>query len=472
MRKTAINLAYQSVFQLMKILLPMITIPIVSNALGPKGIGVYNYTGSIAQYFVLLAGLGVGVYGNREISIVRENKRKMSLKFCELFKFSFAISASSLILYLILVSFSRDRLFFYLQSLIIIAAVFDISWFFMGIEDFKKISLSSLCAQLISFLGIIIFVKDYNDLGIYICIQGLNILLPQVIMWTSIKKKVDVIKVPWKDCFVHFIPAAQYLIPKVAIVLYTNLNKTLLGWLDSATSVGFYSNTVAINTILVTLITTIDLVLLPKFSNLAAKGNSKSIVANIKKAINVQLYITIPIMFGIISISKQFVPWFFGEKFLILINTMPIVAPLIVIIPLGMAIGRQYLVPMNKVKIYNSAVIVGAIISIVINIVFIPIIGVYGAVLATICAEFVVTYIRLRYFAQETGYVLPWKNILCYLFSGVLMMLVLKKLFVDFSSSIYTTFLQCLLGSIFYLVLTTILNHNPLLSILKKIIKR
>ncbi len=291
MKKTINNFMYQSIFQLVKIILPLITIPIVSNALGPDGIGTYNYTNSIAQYFVLIAGLGVGVYGNREIAIVRENKEKLSQRFWELFCMSFIISLFSLVAYLLIVSFSEDRIYFYLQSLIVVAAVFDISWFFMGIEDFKKISLSSLFSQIITFLGIVIFVKEANDLWIYILLQSMSILIAQVITWIFIFDKINIKKIALQDIFKHLYPSLQYFIPKIAIILYTNMNKTLLGWLDSKNSVGYYANTLIINGVLVTLVTTLDLVLLPKFSNLVSKGKNEDIVKAMKKTINIQLFL-------------------------------------------------------------------------------------------------------------------------------------------------------------------------------------
>ncbi|WP_161900985.1 oligosaccharide flippase family protein, partial [Candidatus Enterococcus willemsii] len=163
MKNTINNFIYQSIFQITKIVLPIITIPLVSDALGPHGIGMYNYTNSIAQYFVLFAGLGIGVYGNREIAVNRDNKITLSRTFWELFTMSFYISMVSVIIYFIVVTFSANRAYFYLQSLIIIAAVFDISWFFMGIEDFKKTSLSSLFSQVISFFLIVFFIKDGDD---------------------------------------------------------------------------------------------------------------------------------------------------------------------------------------------------------------------------------------------------------------------------------------------------------------------
>src|SRR5699024_7749230 len=136
-----------------------------------------------------------------------------------------------------------------------------------------------------------------------------------LVMWGFIRKYIIFCKISFKNIKKHFFPALQYFIPKIAIILYTNLNKTLLGWLGTATQVGFYSNTVQINGVLVTLITTLDLVLLPKMSNLFSKGEFNEILNVLKKSLHLQLFFSIPLMFGLLIITPQFVPWFFGEKF-------------------------------------------------------------------------------------------------------------------------------------------------------------
>lgn len=467
MNKTLSNFIYQSIFQITKLLLPFITIPIVSKALGPSGIGVYNYTNSIAQYFVLVAGLGIGVYGNRQIAINRDNKVKLSETFWEIFTMSFSISIMSLLLYFIIVSFSEDRIYFYYQSLIIFAAVFDISWFFMGMEDFKKSSLSSLAGQLVSFTLILLFVKDRSDLGLYIFIQGINILFSQVIMWAFIKKYIVFIKVSFKNALKHFFPALQYFIPKIAIVLYTNLNKTLLGWLGTSAAVGFYSNTVQINGVLVTLITTLDLVLLPKMSNLFSHGKIQEILNVLKKSLHLQLFFSIPLAFGLLTITAKFVPWFFGESFDFITHTIPLVAPLIVIKPLGIAVGRQYLVPMNRVKIYNMAVINGAIVSIMANILLIPVVGIYGAITATILAELFVTITRMYAFIRETHFKFNIPMILKCIASGVIMYLVTSWVTLSWTASIKTTMVQVIIGIVIYMILMTVLKANPLYELIK-----
>lgn len=468
MKKTFYNFLYQSLFQIIKIILPIITIPIVSNALGPNGIGTYNYINSIAQYFVLIAGLGVGVYGNREIARVRDDKEELSKKFWEIFNMSFLVSIVSLILYLVIVTFFKDRNYFYLQSFVIIAAVFDISWFFMGIEDFKKSSLSSLVAQFISFLCILFFVKNSNDIGIYILIQSMNMLISQVIMWLFIGKKIVFIKPRMTDIFKHVTPALQFFIPKIAIILYTNLNKTLLGWMDTKDSVGYFANTLIMNSILVTLVTTLDLVLLPKFSNLVAKGDTDSIIRTIKKSIHIQLFFTIAMMFGILIVTPKLVPWFFGEKFLLLKKTIPLVSPLVIIMPLGMAVGRQYLVPLNRIGVYNKAVIIGAIVSIVTNIILIPLIGIYGAIVATFLAELFVTLTRFIAFKQETKMQFDMKSISIYIISGMVMYFGSTILTRNLTPSLFTTLIQVAIGFSIYMLLTTIVQVNPLINILKQ----
>ncbi|HFR4293314.1 TPA: polysaccharide biosynthesis C-terminal domain-containing protein, partial [Enterococcus faecium] len=294
-------------------------------------------------------------------------------------------------------------------------------------------------------------------------------LISQAFMWIFVWKNVEFKKVKITDMTRHIMPSLQYFIPKVAIVLYTNLNKTLLGWIDSKEAVGYYTNTLIMNSILVTLITTLDLVLLPKFSNLISKGESKSIVKFMEKTINLQLFFTIPMMFGILIITPKLVPWFFGDKFLLLDNTIPMVAPLIIIIPLGIAVGRQYLVPMNRIKIYNMAVILGAIVSIVANLVLIPMLSIYGAIIATLIAEMFVTVTRFSSFVKETGFTIKFKIIFGYFIAGIVMFLITSLLTKTLNPSLLTTLIQVFIGIIIYLTVTLIFRINPVIDMLKLI---
>ncbi|MGJ0772213.1 oligosaccharide flippase family protein [Enterococcus avium] len=468
MKKVAKNLFYQIVFQITKIILPIITIPIVSSALGPKGIGLYNYTYSIAQYFMLAAGLGVTIYGNREIALVWNKQRKKTSKiFWEIFFFKTIITLFVLICYFIFIYFTYNKVYFFAQSMIIISVLFDISWFFMGIEDFKKTSMVSLLVQLLTFVGILLFVKNSNDTFTYTVIQSGGIFLSQLLVWLFLGKKIKWHPVNINGIFRHFKGALEFFIPQVAILLYTNLNKTVLGLFLGNTAVGYFTNSLQLNSVFITVITTLDIVLLPHMTSLFASNNINKIVRTMEKTIHLQLYTSVPIMFGMLTVYDKLVPWFFGDKFLFINKVIPFFSVLIVIIPIGMAISRQYLMPVGKVSEYNKSVIVGAVINILSNVILLPIIGFFGVVISYILAEFFVALVRIRSFLKTTDFGFKIYKIVIFLISGLVMCLLTRYFTRNFNPSIFTNMIQLCIAVPIYIILTTLFKANPLLEIVR-----
>lgn len=471
MKNVVKNYFYQTVFQLTKILLPIITVPIVSNAIGPEGIGVYNYTKSIAQYFVLMAGLGISLYGNREIALSWNRKENISKVFWEIFSFKFILSIISSILYLILVFFIDGSIYFYVQVFTVLSVLFDISWFFMGVEDFKKTSLVNLLMQIISFFLIIFFVNDSNDTLNYVLIQVSNIFFSQVFVWIFIKEYISFEKINIFNSFRHFRGSIEFFIPQVAILLYTELNKTLLGFFLGEKSVGYYTNSLTLNLVFITIITTLDTVLLPHMSSLFAKDNIKKIVETMETTIHLQLFFSIPIMFGMLVVYDKLVPWFFGEKFLFINKVIPFFSILIVVVPLGMAISRQYLLPIGKTKEYNKSVIIGAIINIVGNLILIPSVGFFGVVFTYIISECFVTIVRTYSFVKSTQFQFDKNKISKIFLSGIIMYLVTRLLTYSMNASITTNVIQFIIAIFIYLIVTSLLKVNLILPLIKKLIK-
>ena len=67
------NFAYNALFQIVNILIPLVTTPYLSRVLRPKGVGIYSFAYTVAYYFVTISMLGLYNYGNRSIAKVREN---------------------------------------------------------------------------------------------------------------------------------------------------------------------------------------------------------------------------------------------------------------------------------------------------------------------------------------------------------------------------------------------------------------
>ena len=468
MKKIVRNLFYQSIYQVLLIILPIVTIPVVSRALGPEGIGIFNYTNSITNYFLLVAGFGLANYGVREIATVRDEKKSLSRKFWELEIFNAIIAVITIAIFLLVSLFLKNTNLYFIQSLILIGALFDISWFYNGIEDFKSITLANIVIKTLSFISIVIFVKEPNDLIIYIWIQSLNVLTSQLILWVFLPKKIEVVKVSLKNVIMHFKPALRYLISKMAITLYTNLNKTLLGIMVGAAAVGYYSNSYALVFVISSLLGSLDMVLLPRMSNLHVKGENDKMIEVLKTTIHIELFLTIAAMFGIISINEKIIPWFFGNEFSFIIYLVPIFAPIVVIKPLGVAILRQYLMPLNKIKEYNKSVILAAIVSIIIASFLIPFIGVFGAVIATLVAEILVTTIRVIDLIKNTSFKFNNIDIFKYFTSGLVMYGVIFYATKSLEANVFTSILQIMIGIIVYFMLTIFLKANPIITLLKK----
>ncbi|MDD6172090.1 MAG: oligosaccharide flippase family protein, partial [Ligilactobacillus ruminis] len=133
------NYLYNAGYQLLAVLLPLITAPYVSRIIGAHGIGINTATNSTIQYFILLGSIGIGLYGNREIAYLRSNKQAMSEAFWEiqiLKMVMVTISYGAFLVYLAFCPVYKEYML--IQSLNLIAAAVDISWLYMGLEDFKK----------------------------------------------------------------------------------------------------------------------------------------------------------------------------------------------------------------------------------------------------------------------------------------------------------------------------------------------
>lgn len=183
------NLIYQTVYQILTIVLPLITAPYVSRVLGPGNIGIYSYTYSIAYYFVLFAMLGINNYGNRIIAQVRDDRDLLNKTFSNLFAVHAIVSSIMIILYILycFIFIKEYKIYMIIQGIYIISALFDINWFYFGIEKFKLTVTRNTIIKIVTVICTFIFVKSENDLWIYILILALGSFISQSIVWVFLK---------------------------------------------------------------------------------------------------------------------------------------------------------------------------------------------------------------------------------------------------------------------------------------------
>lgn len=446
------NYIYNLIYQIVAIILPFITTPYLSRVLGATNIGIYGYTLSISAYFILFGSLGIALYGQREIAYEQNNIKKYSKSFIEILSLRIITMTISLALfYLIFCINGEFNNYFKILTLELIANTLDISWFFQGLEEFKKTVGRNLIIKTISVILIFIFVKTKNDLNIYFIIYTVSILIGNLSLWLYLPKFITLKYIKKLNLKKHFKATLVLFIPQIAIQIYTILDKTMLGTIIvNKAEVGYYTQAEKMIKLMLTIITSLGTVMLPRIASSYAKGDSETIKIYITRAFNLVFLISIPMIVGIVCISNVFVPWFFGKGYDKVIPIMIILTPILLFIGMSNVIGMQYLLPTKKQKEYTYSVIIGAIVNFLINLILIPRYGAIGAAIGTIIAEATVTAAQISYTKKYIDYKKILKLTKNYFISSIVMLIMIIVVKVIIGNSLLSMFVQVGVGVITY----------------------
>lgn len=439
-------------------ILPLITVPYVSRVLKPEGVGTFAYTDSIVRYFILFGMLGIGIYGNKMVAMVRDDKIQLSKTFFSIYYLQLLLTGISLIAYLIFVIFFFDeyKVIALLQTLALLACVIDCSWFFSGLEQFKKIVTRNIIIKIASLIAIFIFVKRPDDLMLYTVILGLSTFFGQLVMWISVKEYVIPVRVKFREVIDHTKPTLIYFLPQIAIQIYFAIDKTMLGIFSGTSEVGIYDYADKVLKIAVAVVTSLGTVMLPRMANVFAKGDLEKANSYITKSLDFSTLIAIPIMFGLAGTAKEFIPWFLGEEFNRSASVLIILSPAIFLMAWSGVFGTQYLVPLGKMKEYNISVYMGAIVNLIINFILIRPFGAIGAAIGTLCAEFAVVLVQIIFTRDQMDIKKIAKKSSYYLIAGIVMFSMLRLIGEAMGSSILTTFIQVMIGILIYVTIVII----------------
>ncbi len=469
------NYIYNLTYQILIMILPFITTPYVSRALGANNIGIYSYTLSITTFFILFGSLGIALYGQRETAYAQDNREKVSYIFWEVVILrSMTMLISIIIYYLTFVTGNNEYKMYYGVLLIeLFGNMLDISWFFQGLEEFKKTVVRNIIVKIISLILIFVFIKEENDLTLYFIIYVMSTLVGNLSLWLYLPKCIHRIKLNKLRIFRHLLPTAVLFIPQVAIQVYTLLDKTMIGAIiNNKAEVGYYEQAQKIIKMLMTIITSLGTVMLPRIASIYACGDENKIKEYMNKSFNMVFFMGMPLILGLIAIVDDFVPVFFGDGFEKVSIIIKVISPIIILIGLSNVIGVQYLLPTKKQKQYTISVICGAFINFFINILLIGRFGAIGASIGTVLAEFTVTAVQVFYTRKKFDWKIIAKLSINYLIASVLMYISCRLVGAFNISRIATIALQVICGTIVYVILLLLFKDRFLTEIINKVLKK
>lgn len=403
------NYLYQVLYEILAIVLPLITAPYISRVMGAENLGIFSYSHSVANLFLMIARLGVVNHGSRSIAACQKDAEKRNRVFSEIFTIQaiFGLLVTGIYMAYIALFVKENQLIFFLQSIFVISAFFDIGWLFMGLENFKKTVTRNIIVKIVSLISIFVFVHDRGDLGIYTIISTGSMLLGHLTLWVGLKKVVKFVKPKlagiWeqlKGCFVMFIPT-------IAVTIYTVIDKVLLGGLTSEIQVGYYDQAAKLVSVPLGFITSFGAVMLPRMSAMEAEGtHGKEGIAIMNKSLVFMVALATAISFGLASVSETLIPVYYGKEFLACIPILMLISVKLPFMAWANVIRTQCLIPKHRDKEYIISLFVGAAVNVVLNALLIPKFMAMGAAIATFLTEATVCLVQ-TIFARD---VLPFKK--------------------------------------------------------------
>lgn len=445
------NFIYQMIYQILIIILPFVTSPYIARTIGAEGLGTYSYSYSIAYYFVLFSMLCLANYGNRAVAQCRDNQKNLNETFSNIVTLHIAFSFICCVVYILYVFFlANEKLYAGIQFTYVLSGLFDVSWFYFGIEKFKLTVTRNIIIKILNVVCVFVFVRNANDLWKYCAIMAVGMLISQISLWFPLNKFVAFQKPTWKKMKPHIEPLLILFIPAIAVSLYKYMDKIMIGAMSNKTQLGFYENAEKVINIPLTIITSFGTVMLPKMSNLVASHNREKTNQYISLSMKYVMCLSFALAFGLAGIGKVFAPVFWGQEFMlsgVLIMGLSITIPFM---SFANIIRTQFLIPSEKDKEYLSSVIGGAVVNLIANTLLISKIGAIGATIGTILAEIFVCVIQTLSVRKELPVLRYIKSIWMFAVFGVAMFVGVFYIGNALENKVSTLFLQIICGMLIY----------------------
>ena len=412
--KVSVNYIYNMLYQVLTFLTPIITAPLLARTLGSTNLGIYDYTYTIVNWFTIVGMLGISTYGNREIAkaSATNDRNIVSKKFSEIFTLqmvSVLISFTIFALLILLTNFQYKTIFI-IQGLLIFSSAFEISWFYAGMQDFKKVSIRNMILKLITVVGIILLIHDDSDLILYTSFLAILSVFNSLILFYKISDYVDYKKPTIKEFCSHIKGSIALFIPQIATTIYSVFGRTLIGMLyTDINEVAFYNYAYRFDTMVLYIVTTIGTVMLPKVVQIRSEGNDEEAKRITNKTLKVAFLLSLPL-----------------------------------------AIASKYTI----------SVVSGCFISLLFNFLLIKPLGGVGAAITTTITEFAVFVIQYCFVRKSFNFDGILKKFFKYLFTASVMGVVIVLIGTALGVGLITNILQVIVGVLLYAIILYITKDD------------
>ena len=460
-------------YQFLIIIAPLITAPYVSRVLHSDGVGLYSITETYATAFALFAALGFNTYGQREIAYCQDDIRARSKVYYEIFTFRSMVTLAVMVAYLgFSLIYTKYTPYLLPQAMVVLAVMFDVSWYFHGVENFRITVLRNVIVKVLTIALTFMLVKTEKDIGLYIVIHSASVLVSNLFYFVIMPRYV--VKVPRSEWNLirHMRGAIEFFIPLIAVKIYSYLDKIMLEWYMTGTAEnGYYEQARKITTLIVALIISLNSVMMSRVSSLYAKDRKEDIIRYYAQTFNIILLLVFPICVGLLLVSDNFVVWFFGADFEKVAVLLKYCSLLIAFMCVGNFVGVQFLGPTGRQNKMTMAYIVAAVSNVALNALLIPQFNSVGAIIASVIAEFISCVMQVWLLIRSSYRFNMFKSVWIYaLGSGTMAVAILVIHWLHPMAGIVSTVADIGLGAATYIAVLYALQEENVRTLAGKLI--
>ena len=469
------NAAYNFVKAFMNLAFPLISFPYASRVLMPSGIGKVNFINSFIDYFVLLAGLGIGSYATREAARIRDNKNLLntfSSQILTINAISTIISYAILAITFLLTPKLREyKVLLVICSTKILFSATGVTWLYAAEEEYRYITIRSAIFQAFSLIFLFTFVRKPEDYTLYAMMGVISNVGSNICNFLYARKFISIrltLKVNLKK---HFRSIMIFFGESCASKIHSALDSVMLGFMLNDMSVGYYSAAQKIKVLVTQMITSITGTLTPRSSWYLEQNDKKGYQQMVQKAGNVACFFSIPAAIGIMAIARPLIMFFSGEAYLPALPSMLILAPSVVTGSISSFLFNVILTPNRLEKYSLQAQIIGSSLNILLNAIFIPFWGVFGASLSTMIVELTIMVVMMIHARKYLKGSKIFSSFLQALVGSLFMAVVVGLAIQLFESAFLQILAGILTGSLTYAVVMILLRNQSALMVLSMLKK-
>lgn len=468
------NFIFNLVYQILTLLLPLITSPYVSRILGPENIGIYSYTYAIVSTFMMAGALGIATHGQKEIASNRNDEEKCSELFWGIFLTRFLTVSITTIIFIIYALYDIKYSVFYMAQIpFLLSTVLDISWLFQGLERFDIIVFRNLFIKILGIILIFTLVKKTTDLIIYLLILSVSQLLGNMTAWIYLPGLIKRPMFTKTNIKYHLKETLVYFIPTIAYQVYAVLDRVMLGLLNGTeVQNGYYEQAYKIVGLLVSVYSAYNIVLRSRMAFYFSLKEKNAVRNQFNQSIQMVTFLSIAMSFGLCGIAAGFVPWFFGDGYEEVINLIYVFSPMVLIMGYSMCFGTHILTPGGFQGKANVAQCVAAIVNIVFNVLFIPLFAARGAAFASFLSQLSVLIIYTVYVKEYIEKEKMIKGIIRNVVAGTIMLAVLFYLGEKLDVALLSTVLEIFTGVIVYIIILILVKDKFVINILGLVVEK